>query len=68
MTEILSTIELEKLIETLKTRFEKNINRHKEVKWSKVEERLRINTEKIWSLYQMEKTGGEPDVIGYYKL
>ncbi|MBL4931606.1 DUF4256 domain-containing protein [Clostridium paridis] len=53
------------LIKTLKSRFEKNMNRHKGVEWSKVEEKLEANMEKLWSLNEMEVTGGEPDVIGH---
>ena len=53
----------EELLQTLKTRFEKNMNRHKGIDWSKVEEKLKANSAKLWSLYQMEETGGEPDVI-----
>lgn len=67
MKNILETIDIENLFITLKTRFEKNMNRHKEVEWSEVETKLKNNPEKIYSLYQMEKTGGEPDVIGYDK-
>lgn len=55
------------LIRTLKARFEKNMNRHKVLEWDKVEEKLKANTEKLWSLYEMERTGGEPDVIGHDK-
>jgi hypothetical protein len=54
----------EKLIGTLKSRFEKNMNRHKDLNWDKVQARLQANNEKIWSLNEMEKTGGEPDVVG----
>lgn len=57
--------EREDLLETLKTRFEKNIDRHKGVKWEKVQEKLEANPDKLWSLNEMEKTGGEPDVVGY---
>jgi hypothetical protein len=57
----------DELLSTLKTRFEKNINRHKGIEWSKVQARLEANTEKIWSLNEMERTGGEPDVVGYDK-
>lgn len=49
----------------LKSRFEKNMKRHKGMEWSKVEARLESNPEKLWSLHEMEKTGGEPDVVGY---
>jgi len=57
----------EKLIRTLKSRFEKNMNRHKDLKWDKVQARLEANTEKLWSLNEMERTGGEPDVVGFDK-
>jgi len=51
------------LIGTLKSRFEKNKNRHPEIEWKEVEARLKTRPEKLWPLYQMEETGGEPDVI-----
>lgn len=57
----------EELIKTLKTRFEKNKNRHKGIEWTKVESKLKKNSSKLWSLNEMERTGGEPDVIGYDK-
>lgn len=57
----------EELIRVLKSRFEKNANRHKGIEWAKVQARLEYSPEKIWSLYEMEKTGGEPDVIGHNK-
>ena len=55
------------LLRTLNTRFEKNMNRHKGLEWAKVQARLVANPEKLRSLSKMEKTGGEPDVIGYDK-
>ena len=55
------------LISILKNRFEKNTNRHKGLDWSKVEARLEDNAEKLWSLNEMERTGGEPDVVGLDK-
>lgn len=61
----LSSEEKEALIAILKTRFEKNLNRHFEIDWSKVQEKLEQNPQKIWSLNEMEKTGGEPDVVGF---
>lgn len=61
----ISTEEQEQLISILKVRFEKNINRHKDIEWSKVETKLIANPEKLWSLLQMEKTEGEPDVVAY---
>lgn len=63
----LSKDEQSELFKILKSRFEKNIGRHKNIKWSDVEEKLKCNTEKLWSLSEMERTGGEPDVIGYDK-
>lgn len=57
----------EHFIKVLKERFEKNINRHKEINWTDVQEKLEANPEKLWSLYEMEKTDGEPDVVGYDK-
>ena len=61
----LSPKQSEELLKTLKTRFEKNMNRHKGIGWAKVEVKLEANIEKLWSLNEMEKTGGEPDVVGY---
>jgi hypothetical protein len=63
----LSPAEREELLKTLKARFEKNMNRHKGIEWAKVQARLEDNTKKLWSLNEMEKTGGEPDVVGYDK-
>jgi len=57
----------EELIRSLKARFEKNMNRHKGLKWEMVQAKLESNTSKLWSLNEMERTGGEPDVIGYDK-
>jgi hypothetical protein len=57
----------EELISVLKTRFGKNMDRHKGVDWSKVEAKLEAKPDKLWSLNQMETTGGEPDVIGHDK-
>ncbi|GHI00651.1 DUF4256 domain-containing protein [Neobacillus kokaensis] len=59
----LSPEEREELLKTLKGRFEKNMNRHKGLDWAKVEAKLEVNSEKLWSLHEMERTGGEPDVI-----
>ena len=56
---------IDELLTTLKTRFDKNINRHKDIKWDKVLAKLEKNIEKLWSLNEMERTGGEPDVVGY---
>ncbi len=55
------------LLETLKTRFEKNLNRHKGIEWSDVEKKLEADPGKLWSLNEMERTGGEPDVTGFDK-
>ncbi|MEO5775734.1 MAG: DUF4256 domain-containing protein [Flavobacterium sp.] len=55
------------LLKLLKERFEKNMNRHKDLDWSKVQAKLEANTDKLWSLNEMERTGGEPDVVGYDK-
>ena len=55
----------EELISALKARFEKNMNRHKNLEWAKVQAKLETNTEKLWSLNEMERTGGEPDIVGY---
>lgn len=55
----------EELFRVLKDRFEKNTERHKDLKWLKVQAKLETNTEKLWSLYEMERTGGEPDIVGY---
>src|SRR6202022_2782499 len=57
----------EELLRALKVRFEKNMNRHKGLEWAKVQARLEANTEKLRSLNEMERTGGEPDVIGHDK-
>jgi hypothetical protein len=55
------------LIKTLKGRFEKNMNRHKGLEWTKVQSKLEANPAKLWSVNEMEATGGEPDVVGYDK-
>lgn len=57
----------QELIATLEARFEKNMNRHKGLEWAKVKARLAANPDKLWSLHEMEKTGGEPDVVGHDK-
>ena len=61
----LSPEEREKLLKTLQTRFEKNVNRHENLEWTKVRARLEADAEKLWSLGEMERTGGEPDVVGF---
>ncbi|MFX0008831.1 MAG: DUF4256 domain-containing protein [Candidatus Hermodarchaeota archaeon] len=55
------------LLRTLKARFEKNMNRHKNLEWAKAQARLEANLEKLWALNEMERTGGEPDIIGHDK-
>jgi len=55
----------EELLRTLKARFEDYMNRHKNLAWAKVQAKLQAKSEKLWSLYEMERTGGEPDVVGY---
>lgn len=61
----LSPEQREELLRTLKARFEKNMNRHKGLEWSKVQAKLEANGEKLWSIHEMETTGGEPDVVGF---
>jgi hypothetical protein len=63
----LSPEQREELIRTLKARFEKNMNRHKGLEWVKVQAKLESETEKLWSVNEMERTGGEPDVVGHGK-
>lgn len=63
----LSAKHTEELIGILKGRFEKNMERHQGIAWAKVEAKLEADPEKLWSLHEMEKTGGEPDVLGYDK-
>jgi hypothetical protein len=63
----LSPKQREELIRVLKARFEKNMNRHKGLEWVKVQSKLEANIEKLWSLNEMERTGGEPDVFGHDK-
>jgi Protein of unknown function (DUF4256) len=63
----LSPGERKELLSILRGRFEKNMNRHKGVEWAKVQSNLEANAGKMWSLNEMERTGGEPDVIGYDK-
>jgi hypothetical protein len=55
--------EVDKLLRILKTRFEKNMNRHKDIEWNEVQRKLEVNPDKLWTLREMERTGGEPDVI-----
>lgn len=61
----LSPEQIEVLLNTLKARFENNTNRHKGLNWAEILERLNANPKKLWSLNEMENTGGEPDVVGY---
>lgn len=55
------------LLVELKTRFENNLGRHKGLEWEKVQAKLKVNPEKLWALSEMERTGGEPDVVGFDK-
>lgn len=64
---ILTTKQQDELIGILKTRFEANLHRHKGIEWVKVQKKLEANLDKLWSLNQMEATGGEPDVVGFDK-
>ena len=69
---LLNTIELSAeqrndLLKILKARFDKNMHRHSDLEWTNVVEKLNFHTEKLWSLNEMEKTGGEPDVVGFDK-
>jgi hypothetical protein len=61
----LSPEQLEELLRALKARFEKNMNRHKGLEWAKVQAKLKADTGKLWSLNEMERTGGEPDVVDH---
>jgi hypothetical protein len=63
----LSSEQIEELLSTLKSRFEKNKNRHRGLEWAKVRAKLETDPEKVWSLNEMEKTGGEPDVVAHDK-
>src|SRR5690554_1839549 len=63
----LSPEQREELLAVLKARFEKNMNRHKGLEWVKIQAKLEDNTEKLWSLNEMEITGGEPDVVDHNK-
>jgi hypothetical protein len=65
MKKELSQEQAKELLGILKNRFDKNMQRHKGMEWSKVQSRLEANNEKLWSLHEMEKTGGEPDVTGF---
>jgi Protein of unknown function (DUF4256) len=63
----LSPEQREKLFKALLARFENNVNRHEGLEWDKVKAKLEANPEKVWSLSEMERTGGEPDVVGHDK-
>lgn len=63
----LSAVQREELLQTLKERFEKNRKRHEGLEWAKIQIKLEAQPEKLWSLDEMESTGGEPDVVGYDK-
>ncbi len=64
-TRELTTEQIRILIELLKTRFENNMSRHEKLDWKSIEAKLKSNHDKLWSLSEMERTGGEPDVVGY---
>jgi hypothetical protein len=66
-TKQLSPEQCEELLSILKVRFDKNMKRHKSLEWPKVQAKLEVNPEKPWSLNEMERTGGEPDVVGLDK-
>jgi hypothetical protein len=63
----LSKKQQEELLTTLQARFEKNMHHHKGLAWAQVQAKLAANAEKLWSLHEMERTGGEPDVVGHDK-
>jgi hypothetical protein len=63
----LSPKQIEELLKTIKARFEKNLTRHKGIEWNKVETKLKKSNDKLWPLNEMERTGGEPDIVGYDK-
>src|ERR1700730_13944626 len=67
MKKELSPEHREELLSELKARFEENMNRHKGLEWAKAQAKLEANTKKLWSLSEMERTGGEPDVVGFDK-
>lgn len=64
-TKELSQAQREELLGTLQARFENNMNRHQGLEWANVQARLEAHPEKLWSLHEMERTGGEPDVVGH---
>ena len=63
----LSAKQRDEQLKTLKARFEKNMNRHKGLEWARVQAKLEVNSERLWPLNEMERTGGEPDVVGFDK-
>jgi Protein of unknown function (DUF4256) len=63
----LSPAQREELLGTLRARFEKNMNRHKGLEWAQIQVKLEANAERLWSLHEMERTGGEPDVVSHDK-
>src|SRR3954470_17026208 len=63
----LSSEQREELLKALRARFEKNMNRHKGLEWARVQAKLETNTEKLWSLNEMERTGGESDIVSHDK-
>jgi hypothetical protein len=63
----LSKKQREEILQILKDRFEKNVDRHRGLEWAKIQAKLEANAEKLWSLHEMERTGGEPDVAGHDK-
>lgn len=63
----LSAEQTKELVSVLKSRFEKNMSRHKGLDWKNVQSKLEADPEKLWSLFEMERTGGEPDVVGLDK-
>ncbi len=62
---IVTRTNLESLLKVLEARFMKNMNRHEGLEWQKIQNRLLLRTESVWSLNEMERTGGEPDIVGY---
>jgi Protein of unknown function (DUF4256) len=64
---ILSKKQSEEILKALQARFENNANRHQNLAWAQVQARLETSAQKLWSLYEMERTGGEPDVVGHDK-
>jgi len=67
MKKELSSKQCEELLKTLKARFEKHMNRHKGLEWTKIQAKLQAGKEKLWSLNEMERTGGEPDIVSHDK-